>query len=41
MDPKPNLNNDLSDIICDKDVVPENKIVKVKLKKLIKKIHKR
>ena len=31
MDPKPNLNNDLSDIICDKDYAFENKILKVKL----------
>ena len=31
MDPKPNLNNDLSDIICDKDLVVENEILKVKL----------
>ena len=30
MDPRPNLNNDLSDIICDKDLVVENKILKVK-----------
>ena len=26
MDPKPNLNNDLSDIICDKDLVVENEV---------------
>ena len=31
MDPKPNFNNDLSDIICDKDLVVENGILKVKL----------
>ena len=31
MDSKPNLNNDLSDIICDKVSVVENKILKVKL----------
>ena len=31
MDRKPNFNNDLSDIICDKDLVVENKILKVKL----------
>ena len=35
MDPKPNLNNDLSDIIWDKELVIENEI----LKKLIRKIH--
>ena len=32
MDPRPNLNNDLSNIIYDKDIVVENKILKVKLK---------
>ena len=31
MDPKPNFNNDLSDIIYDKDLVVENEILKVKL----------
>ena len=31
MDWKPNFNNDLSDIICDKDLVVENEILKVKL----------
>ena len=31
MDPKPNLNNDLSDIICDKGLVIKNEILKVKL----------
>ena len=31
MDPKPNFNNDLTDIICDKDLVVENEILKVKL----------
>ena len=31
MDPRPNLNNDLSDIICDKDLVVENEILKAKL----------
>ena len=31
MDPKLNLNNDLSDIICDKDLLLENEISKVKL----------
>ena len=31
MDPKPNFNNDLFDIICDKDLVVENEILKVKL----------
>ena len=31
MDPKPNLNNDLTDIICDKDLIVENEILKVKL----------
>ena len=28
--PKPNFNNDLTDIICDKDLVVENEILKVK-----------
>ena len=31
MDPKPNFNNDLTDIICDKNLVVENEILKVKL----------
>ena len=31
MDPKPNFNNDLTDIICDKDLIVENEIFKVKL----------
>ena len=31
IDQKPNFNNDLSDIICDKDLVAENEILKVKL----------
>ena len=31
MDPKPNLNNYLSDVICDKDFVVEIEILKVKL----------
>ena len=31
MEPKPNLNNDLSDIICDEDLFVENEILKVKL----------
>ena len=31
MDPKPNFNNDLTDIICDKDLIIENEILKVKL----------
>ena len=31
MDPKPNLNNDLSDVICDKDIVVENEILNVQL----------
>ena len=31
MDPKTNFNNDPSDIICDKDLVVENEILKVKL----------
>ena len=30
MDPKPNFNNDLTDI-CDKDLIAENEILKVKL----------
>ena len=33
MDLKPNLNNDLSDIICDKELVVENEILKLKLEK--------
>ena len=31
MDPKPNFNNDLMDIICDKDLIVENEILKLKL----------
>ena len=31
MDPKLNFSNDLSDIICDKDLVVENEILKAKL----------
>ena len=31
IEPRPNLNNDLSDIIYDKDLVVENEILKVKL----------
>ena len=31
MDRKPNFNNVLSDIICDKDLVVDNEILKVKL----------
>ena len=31
MDPRRNLNNNLSNIICDKDLVIENEILKVKL----------
>ena len=31
MDRKLNFDNNLSDIICDKDLVPENEILKVKL----------
>ena len=31
MDPKPNFNNDLTDIICDKDLIVENEILKLKL----------
>ena len=31
MNPKPNFNNDLSDVTCDKDLVVENQILKVKL----------
>ena len=31
MDPKPNFNNDVTDIICDKDLIVENEILKVKL----------
>ena len=30
MYPKPNLNNDLCDVTCDKDLIIENKILKVK-----------
>ena len=33
MDQKRNFNNDLSDVICDKDLVAENEILKVKLEK--------
>ena len=39
MDPKPNLNNDLSDITCDKDLVVEDEILEVKLEVLIRKKH--
>ena len=31
MDPKPNLNGDLPDIICSKDLVVEDEISKVKI----------
>ena len=31
MNSKPNFNNDISEIICDKDLVVENEILKVKL----------
>ena len=31
MNPKSNFNNDISDITCDKDLVVENQILKVKL----------
>ena len=31
MDPKPNFNNDLTDIMCDKDLIVENEILKGKL----------
>ena len=31
MYPKPNFNNNLTDIICDKDLIVENEILKVKL----------
>ena len=31
IEPRPSLNNDLSDIIYDKDLVVENEILKVKL----------
>ena len=37
MDPKPNLINDLSYIICDKDLVAENEVLKVKLDETNKK----
>lgn len=37
MDPKPNLINDLSDIICHKDLVAENEVLKVKLDETNKK----
>ena len=37
--PKPNLNNNFSDIICDKDLVVKNKILKVNLLGLIRKIY--
>ena len=31
MDSKPNFNNDLTDLICDKGLIVENEILKVKL----------
>ena len=34
MDQKLNFNNDLSDIICDKDLVVENEILKLKLEEV-------
>ena len=37
MDPKANFNNDPSDIICDKDLIVENEILKVKLEEADKK----
>ena len=36
-DPKPNFYNDLSDIICNKDLVVENEILKIKLEEADKK----
>ena len=35
IDQKPNFNNDLSDIICDKDLLAENEILKVKLEEAV------
>ena len=32
MGPEPNLNNDLFDIICDKDLFVENEVLKLKVK---------
>ena len=37
MDPKSNLNNDISGIICDKDLVVETEVSKVKLEDADKK----
>ena len=34
MDPKPNITHDLSNIVCDKDLVVENEILKVKFEKV-------
>ena len=34
MDQKLNFNNDLSDIICDKDLVVKNEILKLKLEEV-------
>ena len=39
MDTKPNLNNKLSDIICNKELVVENNILKMQLEKADKKTH--
>ena len=36
MDPKPNLDNDLSDISCDKDLIVENEVLKVKFEEFDK-----
>ena len=36
MDPKPNFNNDVTDVTCDKDLVVENEILKVKLEEVDK-----
>ena len=38
MDPRPNLNNGLSDIILDKDLIIENEILKVKVEEADKEI---
>ena len=39
MNPKSNFNNDISDIKCDKDLVVENQILKVKLEEAARKMH--
>ena len=34
MDPKPNITHDFPNIVCDKDLVVENEILKVKFEKV-------